>query len=36
MMYLVQDVTSLGLFGSYSNTLLYILWDIETKESITT
>ena len=33
MIYSVQNVTSLGLLGSYSNTLLYNLWDIETKES---
>ena len=26
-MYSVQNVISLGLFGSYSNTLLYNLWD---------
>ena len=33
MIYSVQNVTMLGLFGSYSNTLLYNLWDIEAKES---
>ena len=31
MMHSVQNVTSLSLFGSYSNTLLYN--GIETKES---